>query len=131
MTEEKITMSRAEFKNAVDAAVLKEQVTTLTSTVEAAEIKQQQYLRDIFEKIRDVQKDIGGWPNRLSQCSSDLEHEMLEHMKRTYMTHKDGQLIRQEFTNSVRSLKLWIVSTVGGFTAAGIVLAWYWKLFGG
>lgn len=127
MSEE---MNKSEIQQAVEMAVAKSEIAALAMSFSEHVSKEDTYLKEIFDKLRKVQEDISKWPLQIEKCSSDLEQDILSKIEATYMTKKDGQLLEQHLINSVRSIKLWIVSTVGGFTTAGVLIAWYLKVFG-
>lgn len=131
MAEEKITLTRTELEQQIKQAVTEAKVDQLYKAFSDHEIKEDSYLKDIFDKIRMVQEAMGGWPIKLSQCSDTLEQDIKDYVKENFMSKPDAELLKQSFSNELRSIKLWIVSTVGGFTSAGLLIAWAFKLFGG
>ena len=81
-------------------------------------------LEAIDNNISNVYKLVRDFPERVKRCQDDLENDI----ERVYMTKKDGQILEQHLDNSIKSVKLWIVSSVGGATAAGIFILWFFNL---
>ena len=81
-------------------------------------------LEAIDRNIGNVYKLVRDFPTKVKECQDDLEIDI----KNTYMTKKDGQILEQHLDNSIKSVKLWIVSSVGGATTAGIFIMWFFKL---
>jgi len=129
MTEEtKISMSQKDFNKAVDDAVenavTKVKVDSLTTSFSNHEAREEKYLMDISENLKDVQLQIGNWKLKLTECKNELHEEIMGNVTDTYMTKKDGLLLEQHLASNIKSIRLWIVATVGGFTSAGILVAW-------
>ena len=81
-------------------------------------------LEAIDNNIGNVYKLVRDFPERVSRCQDELENDI----KDTYMTKKAGELLEEHLTNDIKSIKLWIVSTVGGATAAGFLIIWFFNL---
>lgn len=81
-------------------------------------------LEVIDNNIGNVYKLVRDFPERVKRCQDDLEDDI----KDVYMTKKDGEILEQHLTNNIRSIKLWIVSSVGGATATGIFIMWFFNL---
>ena len=81
-------------------------------------------LEAIDRNVGNVYKLVREFPERVKRCQDDLEDDI----ERVYMTKKDGQILEQHLDNSIKSVKLWIVSSVGGATTAGIFIMWFFKL---
>lgn len=76
-------------------------------------------LGKLFELLRSNAKHV-------TDCKDELEKDI----EKVYMTKKDGEILEQHLANNIRSIKLWIVSSVGGFSAAGVLMVWALKLIG-
>lgn len=81
-------------------------------------------LETIDTNIGNVYKLVRDFPERVKRCQDDLEIDI----ERIYMTKKDGKILEQHLVNSIKSVKLWIVSSVGGAVAAGILIMWVFNL---
>lgn len=74
--EDKIIMSQVEFDQAIKIAVQEQRLGNLAEAFENHEKKEDKYLKEIFDKVREVQKDISEWPLKISQCRDDLEKDI-------------------------------------------------------
>ena len=81
-------------------------------------------LEAIDTNIGNIYKLVRDFPERVSRCQDELENDI----KDTYMTKKAGELLEEHLTNDIKSIKLWIVSSVGGATAAGLLIIWFFNL---
>ena len=73
----------------------------------------------IFDKVNSI-------PGKVTDCKNTLEKDIND----KYMSKEAGRLMEQRFNSSVRSIKLWIVSTVTGATGTGVTVLWFFKLIG-
>ena len=78
----------------------------------------------IFDKVNSI-------PNTVTSTVSDCKDTLEKDIKDSYMSKSAGQLMEQRFNSSVRSIKLWIVSTVTGATGTGVAILWFFKLLDG
>lgn len=69
-------------------------------------------LNKIFDKVNSI-------PGKITDCKDTLESDI----RQTYMTKDAGKLLQK----NINSVKIWIVSSVGGFTAAGVFIMWLLK----
>lgn len=74
--------------------------------------------------ISNVYDLVRNFPEHVKRCQDELEDDMED----KYMTKKDGVILEQHLANNIRSIKLWIVSSVGGATAAGVLIIWFLNL---
>jgi len=74
-------------------------------------------LDKIFEKVNSI-------PGKVTECKDTLEKDIND----KYMSKAAGLLLEQKLTSNTKSLKLWIVSSVGGATSAGVFLLWLLKI---
>lgn len=74
--EEKIIMSQVEFDQAIKIAVQEQRLGNLAEAFENHEKKEDEYLKEIFDKVREVQQDMSEWPLKISQCRDDLEKDI-------------------------------------------------------
>lgn len=72
-------------------------------------------------RIYDITRQT---PKQVEQCRRELEKDIHE----SYMTKTAGAMLEQRLENNIKSIKLWMVATVGGFTSAGIFILWFFKL---
>ena len=87
-----------------------------------------------FQKNRDDSKEtldqlfalIRAIPAKITDCKDTLEKDI----KETYMSKTAAELMETRFNSSVRSIKLWIASSVSGAVAAGVFVMWFFKLIG-
>ena len=81
-------------------------------------------LEAIDNNIGNVYKLVRDFPSRVSSCQDELEKDI----ERLYMSKNAGKLMEQRLNNNIRSIKLWIVSSVGGATATGVFIMWFFNL---
>jgi len=81
------------------------------------------HVNESLNKIFDIVNSI---PGKITECKDTLEHDI----DNTYMTKTAGVLLEQKLSSNTRSIKLWIVSSVSGATAAGVAIMWFFKLTG-
>lgn len=79
--------------------------------------KSRDHLEEMVVKIFDKVDEI---PDDVTDCKDTLEKDI----KDTYMSKSAGELMESRFNSSVRSIKLWIVSSVTGATGAGVIALW-------
>ncbi len=90
--------------------------------------------RDVVQSsMKELTVNIGklydlsrAFPDTVSNCRDKMENDF----GKIYMTKQDGALLEQHLANNIRSVKLWIVSSVGGFSAAGVSIMYFFKLTG-
>ena len=123
---ETITISLSDLKALERLAVTEAQVPILAADFQRHRDVSESALKDINDSIGKIYVIIRGMPKQVNDCRDELEQDI----KNSYMSKGAGELLEQRLDNSVKSVKIWIVSTVGGFTAAGLFLAWFFKLAG-
>ena len=88
--------------------------------------------RDIVQsQLKELTINIGklydlsrNFPHQVSECREKMESDI----EKIYMTKQDGALLEQHLANNIKSIKLWIVSTVTGCSGAGVFILWLLKL---
>lgn len=131
MADERVEMSVAEYNKAIEMAVMRAKVDSMNAAFEAHEKQEDKFIKDIFVKLELLQKEITQWPLHLNECSSKIENKLHVHMKDKYMTVDDANLLEQKLENSIKSFKIWIVSSVGGFSTAAVFILYVFKLLEG
>ena len=104
----------------IETGVLKTKLEILITDFQSSKVELNDNLTRIYELIRV-------FPNSINDCKDSIELDLHTY----YMTKKDGKLLEQHLSNSIMSIKIWIVASIGGFTAAGAVLIWYFKALSG
>jgi len=115
---ETVTITLADLKALEKLAVQEAKLEILVGDFQASRKHTDETIGQIFELLRE-------FPSKVNQCRDELETDI----EKIYMTKQDGKLLEQHLASNIRSIKLWIVSSVGGFTAAGVCISWYFKLF--
>ena len=105
-------ISPAELQAKIDEAVTKSKVDSLSVAFKDHEIKEEQYLKELFSKLNSMDSKMSDWTIELNSVSHKLENDILDKVADKYMT-------RAETIAGFKSIRIWIVSSVGGFTAAG------------
>lgn len=115
MSEDSITLTRTELEAKIDAAVTKSQVGELTADLALHKKQEEIYLKEIFDKLRDLNSQMSDWSAKFSREINTMENDIMEKVGKKYMT-------REETISGFKAIKIWIVSSVGGFTAAGATI---------
>lgn len=121
-----VTISLSDLKALERLAVAEAEHKILAEDFQRHREVSESNLKDInvnISKIYDLTRAHG---RQVNECKNEIENEM----KDTYMSKTDGMLLEQHLANNIRSVKLWIVSSVGGFTTAGLLILWTLKLTG-
>ena len=116
---DKITITLEDLKALERIAVTEAKLDILVNDFQKNRDDSKETLDQLFALIRAI-------PGKITECKDTLEKDI----KDTYMTKDAGVLLEQRLTSSVRSIKLWIVSTVTGATAAGVFILWFFKIIG-
>ncbi len=85
----------------------------LVNDFQESRAKTDKSLDAIFNQIRAT-------GDKLVKCKNEIEKDMRDN----YMSSNDAKLLEDRLTKDTKSIKLWIVSTVGGFFSAGVVILW-------
>ena len=117
-------ISQQELDSLVQLGVQKAQLHILVEDFQEHKRTADKRLEAIDTNIGNVYKLVRDFPDRVSRCQDELESDI----KDTYMTKKAGELLEEHLTNDIKSIKLWIVSSVGGATAAGLLVMWFFNL---
>lgn len=112
-----ITLSLEDLKALERLAVVEAGHKILVGDFQKSRDHVEETLNKIFAKVNSI-------PGKVTECKNTLE----EDIKDTYMSKPEGELMEQRFNSSVRSIKIWIVSTVSGCTSAGVFLLWLLKI---
>lgn len=107
--QEYITISLSDLKAIERLAVVEAGHEILVNDFQKSRDHVDETLIKIFDKVDSI-------PGKITACKDTLEDDI----KSTYMTKTAGVLLEQ----NIKSIKWWIVSTVGGFTGAGVVALW-------
>ncbi len=108
-----------EMKALVEIGVQKAKLDILVNDFQESKGKTDENLTRIYNLLRT-------FPNKVTDCRREIESDM----SALYMTKKDGELLEQHLSNNIKSVKLWIVSTVSGCTATGVFILWFLKVVG-
>ena len=79
--------------------------------------KSRDHVDNTLIKIFDIVNSI---PGKITDCKDTLEKDIDD----TYMSKNAAKLMETRFNSSVRSIKIWIASSVTGATGAGILAMW-------
>ncbi|MCH9735413.1 MAG: hypothetical protein K0U78_12820 [Actinomycetia bacterium] len=115
--EKTITLTLSELKALERLAVQEAKVEILVTDFQRHREYSEKTLTEIFTLLRDV-------PKTITDCRDTLEKDIDD----TYMSKTEGKLMEEHFSGYVRSIKIWMVSTVGGFSAAGIAVMWFFNI---
>ncbi|MCH9712738.1 MAG: hypothetical protein K0U20_08960 [Proteobacteria bacterium] len=121
-----VTITLEDLKALERLAVGEAKIEILVGDFQAHKTSEEKRLAAIDTNIGKIYEIIRGFPTKVNDCRDDLEQTIA----RDYMTKKDGKMLEQHLANNIKSVKLWIVSSVGGFTAAGVLLLWLFKIIG-
>lgn len=116
---DKITITLKDLKTLERLAVVEAKLDILVGDFQKTRSDSKETLDQLFRLIRDI-------PAKITDCKDTLEKDI----KDTYMSKTAAELMETRFNSSVRSIKLWIVSTVSGATAAGVFALWFFKILG-
>lgn len=108
-----ILITLADLKAIERLAVQEAKLDILVGDFQKGRDHTEETLDKMFTLIRDI-------PGKVTDCKDTLEKDI----KDSYMSKTDAKLMEQRFNNSVKSIKLWIVSTVSGCTGTGVFLLW-------
>lgn len=130
---ETVTMTMAELQQRIQQALTDSKLEVLEKSFEIFQKTEQATLREIFDKLRELGDHVTGWPLRLNECASGVDEDLKQYMDQHYMKIEtaNGRFnsMEERVDHGLKSIKLWIVATVGGFTAAGVVILWVLDLF--
>lgn len=130
---ETITLTQSELQQRIQQALTDSKMDLLYKTFETFQKNEQEHLKDIFDKLRELNERINQWPLKLKECSTGLDEDLKSYMDEHYMkietANNKFQSMEERLDHGLNSIKLWIVATVGGFTAAGLLIAWALDLF--
>ena len=110
---EMITMSLADLDVRERLAVVEAGHEILVEDFQKSRDHLEEMVVKIFDKVDEIPDDV-------TDCKDTLEKDI----KDTYMSKSAGELMESRFNSSVRSIKLWIVSSVTGATGAGVIALW-------
>ena len=119
-----ITLTLKEISALEKAAVQGAKLSILVDDFQEHKHVADKRLEAIDTNIGNVYKLVRDFPSKVSRCQDDLEKDI----ERLYMSKTSGELMEQRLNNNIRSIKLWIVSSVGGATATGIFIMWFYNL---
>lgn len=74
--DEKIIMTKVEYDQAMELAVQKQRVDTIAEILEKHEDKEERYLKQLFDKLREMEIHIQKWPLKMNQCRDDMEKDI-------------------------------------------------------
>ena len=123
---DEITVTTDDIRQLERLAVLEAQLGILISDFKTTRERNDTVIKGIREDIGRIYDLTREFPSKCNKCQKELEHQFDER----YMTKTDAKLMEQNLTNLVSSVKIWIVSTVAGFTSAAILIAWALNFFG-
>ena len=106
-------MTAQEFEQHERAIAMQTKLDILINDFQVARTSTDKNSANIFSLIRSNEV-------KLSTCRNDLEKDI----ERLYMTKEAGLAMESRLNNNFKSIKAWIVTTVGGFTAAGLLILW-------
>jgi len=111
--QEKITISLTDLKALERLAVQEAGHKILVGDFQKSRDHIDETLTKIFEKVNSI-------PGKITECKDVLEKDIDD----KYMSKDAGVILEERLTNSTKSIKLWIVSTVSGCTGTGIFILW-------
>lgn len=126
MAKDSITLSLEELKSLERIAVQEAKLDILVSDFQENKRTSEIHVRDIHDNVARIYDLIRAFPQQIIKSKNDIENDL----ERLYLTKTESQLLEQHLANNIRSIKLWIVTSVGGFTSAGVFILWGFKLFG-
>jgi hypothetical protein len=121
---EQVTLSIDDLKSLERLAVTEAKLKILIDDFKGNRKLTQDNLKDIKESIMQVYELSRNFPQQIIDCRREVEHDF----EGKYMTKTDGVILERHISDKVKSIKLWIVSSVGGFTSAGLVILWFFNL---
>jgi hypothetical protein len=110
---QKIQMTIQEIEQRDRAVAMQTKLDILIKDFQAGRTANDKHFVEIFSLFR-------GNEAKLHNCRDELQKEI----KATYMTQAAGEAMELRLSNNLKSVKTWIVTTVGGFTAAGLLVLW-------
>lgn len=124
-----ITMTvHQRIEQGIEQAMTKARVDSLEKSFIVFQQKENEALREIFDKLREMNDHVTAWPLKLNECASGVDDDLKQYIDQHYMKIEtaNGRFSNMEerMNHGLNSIKLWIVATVGGFTAAGLVILW-------
>lgn len=123
--ESTVTLSVDELRQLERLAVQEAKLEILVEDFQANKKRTERHISDINDNISRIYDITREFPAQINQTKDDIERDF----SLQYMTKTDGKLLEQHVTNIVKSVKLWILATVGGFTSAGLVILWAVNIF--
>ncbi len=113
MQPEKIQMTQQELEQHDLAITMQTKLDVLINDFHASRTANDKHFAEIFTLIRNND-------SKLQACRNDVVKEV----DNAYMTKTAAETMELRLINNFKSIKTWIVTTVGAFTAAGILILW-------
>jgi len=110
-------ISQEVLDSLVDIGVQKAKLGILVDDYRESKKQTDDNLKRIYDLLRK-------FPEQIKECRDELETDTAT----IYMTKNSGDRLEERVTSNIRSIKLWIVSSVGGFSASGIFIIYMLKL---
>lgn len=121
---EHVTLSIDDLKSLERLAVTEAKLKILIDDFKGNRRLTNDNLKDIKESITQVYELTRTFPQQIIDCRREVEHDF----SKIYMTKTDGVILERHISDKVKSVKLWIVSSVGGFTSAGLLILWFFNM---
>ena len=124
--DEFVTIKMSDIKVLERLAVEEARLGILAEDFQRHRTLSEKQLTDInanIGKIYDLERAL---PDRISDCQEKMELDI----EKKYMTKQDGLMLEQHLAHNIRSVKMWIVSSVSGATATGVFIMWFFNLTG-
>lgn len=122
---EQIVLTLEDVKVLERIAVTEAKLEILVNDFQSNKIMTDSNLKDISDNISKIYDLTRAFPEQIKECRQELEADIED----LYMLKKDSELLEQHLINNVKSIKLWIVTSVGGFTSAGLFILWVFNVF--
>lgn len=107
--ENKITITETERDLLVQSGKHEAKIDQLEKEVQEHSGREERYLKEIFTKLDNLQRQVSSFPLEVSRTRQETERYILDHMKEYYYS-KDQARADQ------RSLKIFITTVVGTCT---------------
>ena len=115
--QETITITQTEKDLLMQGGKHEAEISMLIESFNKHAEKEESYLQHIFRKLETLQGDVSQFPLKLTNCKNETEKDILDHVSEHYYSKEDA-------VKDFRSLKWWMVGTVGGFTSAAGIIMW-------
>lgn len=115
---DQVTMSQAEFNQAIELAVTKSQLISLSTAFNSHEEEVGGLLKDIARDVKTLTVDVQGWELKMNVCKQELESDIYSELEHNFVTKKDLLNSEEKLKSDLGAFAKQVKWSVAGFMAA-------------